>query len=227
MSLEPIAATIAREFYSRLPASCTVTFEDLTNSAMLGALEIAGRFNPKRGTSFAQYARKRMRGAIADYLRREDHLSRRHRSVLKRVEEIEAKLGPGAPPSAIRAAAGVLPSQEHLLGLMSRAPLRISPTNDPDAPDVVTQIADKSKLADLKVMDSEVRKILGWTLSHLDRRSRRLMELYYYGDQTMAQIAVEMDIHETRVSQLHSAALAKCRQIFARRGVKEYQQLAA
>ncbi len=54
----------------------------------------------------------------------------------------------------------------------------------------------------------EQHEILGRALSHLREREREIISLYYQQELTMKQIAERMNIDESRVSQLHSAALA-------------------
>jgi DNA-directed RNA polymerase sigma subunit (sigma70/sigma32) len=46
-------------------------------------------------------------------------------------------------------------------------------------------------------------------ISHLREREREIISLYYQQELTMKQIAERMNIDESRVSQLHSAALAR------------------
>ena len=55
----------------------------------------------------------------------------------------------------------------------------------------------------------EQREILGRALSHLRERERQIITLYYQQELTMKQIADRMNVDESRVSQLHSAALAR------------------
>ena len=46
-------------------------------------------------------------------------------------------------------------------------------------------------------------------ITHLREREREIISLYYQQELTMKQIAERMNIDESRVSQLHSAALAR------------------
>jgi RNA polymerase sigma factor for flagellar operon FliA len=55
----------------------------------------------------------------------------------------------------------------------------------------------------------EQHEILGRALSHLRERERQIITLYYQQELTMKQIAVRINVDESRVSQLHSAALAR------------------
>ena len=53
----------------------------------------------------------------------------------------------------------------------------------------------------------EQRDLLNRALARLPERERLIVTLYYQQDLTMKQIAARLDVDESRVSQLHSAAL--------------------
>jgi RNA polymerase sigma factor for flagellar operon FliA len=55
----------------------------------------------------------------------------------------------------------------------------------------------------------EQHEILRRALSRLRERERQIITLYYEQELTMQQIADRMNIDESRISQLHSAALAR------------------
>jgi RNA polymerase sigma factor for flagellar operon FliA len=55
----------------------------------------------------------------------------------------------------------------------------------------------------------ERRAILSRALSHLRERDRQIITLYYQQELTMKQIGGRLNLDESRVSQLHSAALVR------------------
>jgi RNA polymerase sigma factor for flagellar operon FliA len=55
----------------------------------------------------------------------------------------------------------------------------------------------------------EQRDIMGRALSHLRERERQIITLYYHQELTMKQIAERLEVDESRISQLHSAAVAR------------------
>jgi RNA polymerase sigma factor (sigma-70 family) len=65
---------IARRLQQRLPPC--VTFDDLSSAGTIGLMQAVDRFDASRGASFKTYAQHRIRGAMLDYLRGEDPLSR-------------------------------------------------------------------------------------------------------------------------------------------------------
>lgn len=56
-----------------------VRLEDLIGEGTLGLIEAVNRYEPKRHVSLMTYANHRIKGAMLDYLRREDPLTRQQR----------------------------------------------------------------------------------------------------------------------------------------------------
>ena len=54
----------------------------------------------------------------------------------------------------------------------------------------------------------EQREVMARALARLRERERQIISLYYQQELTMNQIAERLNVDESRISQLHSAALA-------------------
>jgi RNA polymerase sigma factor for flagellar operon FliA len=68
---------LAKRMRSQVPPC--VTLDDLIGAGTIGLIQAADRFQPSRGLQFATYAKHRIRGAMLDFLREEDPLSRTER----------------------------------------------------------------------------------------------------------------------------------------------------
>jgi RNA polymerase sigma factor for flagellar operon FliA len=68
---------LAKRLRSQVPPC--ITLDDLIGAGTIGLLQAADRFQPSRGLQFATYAKHRIRGAMLDFLREEDPLSRTER----------------------------------------------------------------------------------------------------------------------------------------------------
>jgi RNA polymerase sigma factor (sigma-70 family) len=79
---------IARRLQQRVPPC--VTFDDLSSAGTIGLMQAVDRFNAARGVSFKTYARYRIRGAMLDYLRGEDPLSRETRRRIRQSDRAVA-----------------------------------------------------------------------------------------------------------------------------------------
>src|SRR5580658_7172248 len=70
-----------------------VTYDDLVGAGTIGLIQAVDRFQPARGLQFGTYARHRIRGAMLDYLREEDPLSRTERRRIRAAEATSAATG--------------------------------------------------------------------------------------------------------------------------------------
>ena len=68
---------IARNFHRRVPPC--VAFDDLASAGMIGLIQAVDRFDQTRGLKFRTYAQHRIWGAMQDFLRDEDPISRTER----------------------------------------------------------------------------------------------------------------------------------------------------
>ncbi len=69
------------------------------------------------------------------------------------------------------------------------------------------------------------RRDLGSVVMHeLNQIERLILMLYYYEEMTMKEIGATLDLSESRVSQMHSAILARLRLQFHRKGELEYDR---
>ena len=81
LSLEPTVKVVARNWFHKVPRS--VTFDEIVSAAWAGAIDAADRFDPARKVKLASFAKWRISGAIGDYLRSLDPVSRDERRKLK------------------------------------------------------------------------------------------------------------------------------------------------
>jgi RNA polymerase sigma factor for flagellar operon FliA len=73
----PLAGNIAGNIAKRLPPH--VDPRDLRQDACTGLVDAATRYDVTKGVPFGAFARRRVRGAVMDGLRRQDHISRQAR----------------------------------------------------------------------------------------------------------------------------------------------------
>ena len=69
-----LARRVARHAAARVPAGAAR--EEAISAGLLGLVEAADRFDPSRGVPFDAFLRRRVHGAVLDFLRAEDPLSR-------------------------------------------------------------------------------------------------------------------------------------------------------
>jgi RNA polymerase sigma factor FliA len=63
----------------------------------------------------------------------------------------------------------------------------------------------------LQCQSSEMRRLLAEAIAALPERERMVLTLYYYEELTMREVGATLGVVESRVSQLHSSAMARLR----------------
>jgi RNA polymerase sigma factor for flagellar operon FliA len=81
----PAVKNLAYRMKSRLPLS--VDFDDLVAVATEELIKVSRRYDPKQNDNFWGYARRRVEGAMLDYLRSLDIVSRGNRKIIKDIEK--------------------------------------------------------------------------------------------------------------------------------------------
>ena len=115
-----------------------VTYDDLVGAGTIGLIQAVDRFQPSRGLQFGTYARHRIRGAMLDFLRGEDPLSRTERRRIRAAEATNAATGEKTVSATISLewlcrhrnsvrCAPVRDALRHLRQLVDRADLKSAP----------------------------------------------------------------------------------------------------
>lgn len=173
----------AHQFKRRIPGS-VISVDDLVQEARLGLMDAAQRFDETKGASFPTFASYRIQGALKDYCRSQDFLSRRDRERVSRGDaEANAVM---APPLSLDLLVSELGDATPLLG---------SSGLDPGFG---------------KVDDQETIRAC---LEHLSRtispRDQLILECWLEG-WTQVRIAELCNLTEGRVSQVMARILERC-----------------
>ena len=198
--------------------------EDLMSYGMIGLLNAIERFDPARGVLLKTYAEHRIRGAILDGVRAMDWLPRSARQKERRYQETVSKLeeaGAGSRRAAARGLPAPRPDSLPLSHALPPPPPRMELIYaGADLADVerVSQRAGLRGLLgavgddpEIQCQRKEMRENLTRAVSRLSRRHRTVIELYYQKELSMKRIGEILRVHESRISQLHAAAIKRLR----------------
>ncbi len=207
---------IARRIHERLPAQ--VPLEDLYHAGVVGLMEALERFDPDQHVQFGAYARFRIRGAILDSLRELDWSPRSLRRQARQMEEaiarLHARLGRSPEESEIAQEMGLpLDQFQHLLGELRGLGLgsleRDTGEETPEAAGASSPVAVEDPFE--QCLQGELRQLLAEAIAELGEQEQRVLSLYYYEELTMKEVGEVIGVGESRVSQIHTAALLKLR----------------
>jgi RNA polymerase sigma factor for flagellar operon FliA len=203
----------ARRIHDRLPSH--VLFDDLVHAGILGLIDAVDKFDPGKNVQLKSYARFRIRGAILDSLRQVDwsprHLRRQARHIEQVNRELASELGrfPSEPETASRLGVELVEFQR-LLGELRGLDLGSlqSPSDDGLSEKNVAVAATRLEEDPFQLtLRTEMRAILAQAIEQLEEKERRVLGLYYLEELTMREVGVILAIGESRVSQIHAAAL--------------------
>ncbi|HEX8927129.1 MAG TPA: FliA/WhiG family RNA polymerase sigma factor [Terriglobales bacterium] len=207
---------IARNIARRLPS--TVQLDDLVQAGTLGLIDASRRFDPSRPMMFAQYARIRITGAIYDSLRDLDWASRYMRSRQQKLESTTARLEKqlGRQPNSDEVAEAMGMDLDTFYEFASAVQevqrVELDAPTDDEHPVREQLHADPEQAPDAVLLREEIRGYLRRALDSLPDDERTVMSLYYFCDWRMEAIARHIHRTESRVSQIHSRAVARLRQ---------------
>jgi len=201
-------------FVGRIPPY--VDIQDLVHAGILGLLDALEKFDEGRGTQLKTYAEFRIRGAILDELRSMDWATRTAREKMKRLEEaqrnLERRLKRPPTQEELAQAMGMEMEALHKMLIQAKGWGSIS------IEDLVQGDSGEERLslaADADPHEScsarELRSKLLEALRHLNQKEQLVLQLYYYEELTMKEIGMVLEVTESRVCQIHSAALKKLR----------------
>ena len=196
-------------------------FDELVSAGTMGLMTALESFDASRGLAFSTFAAPRIRGAILDELRKQDHVPR---SVRKKTREITAAR------EAYQRAHGRAPEDRELaeqLGVdldtlwrwkadiesahqvpIDRAPGERETTSA--APVDILADDQSQSVEDHLTHEQEVVHLRDAIL-RLKEQERVVLSLYYFEELKLHEIAKVLELTESRVSQIRTKALGKLR----------------
>lgn len=198
----PTIRRIVLRYNRRLPPQ--LDLDDLVSAGVAGLLTAIDKFDPDRGARFEGYVNYHIRWAVLNELRQWDHLTRRQRQSVKRIEaaylalERELERKPSDDEVRRRLGMGTAAFRRNK-SLSNLSFLRYEDQWKGDgAEDLLTLIFNK-----------EVRGPITRAVARLPEKERKVIRLYYMEEKTMKEAARSLAISESRASQLHRQALSR------------------
>ncbi len=207
---------IAHQLMTRLPYS--VQIDDLIQAGMMGLLDAASRFDEFHGAQFETYSTQRIRGAMLDELRAADWLPRSLRRNMRRIEgtisRLQQKLGraPNETEIAKDLEVSLVTYQQMLQEARGAQLIYYEDFHGEDDEDFFERFEFSSDSDPLTLLQDERFKAeLIIAIDGLPERERMLMGMIYEQEMNLREIGEVMGVSESRISQLHSQAVARLR----------------
>lgn len=213
----PTVRYIARRIHERLPQH--VELDDLISAGVVGLIDAFWKFDHTKKVQFKSYAQFRIRGAILDSLRVLDwsprELRRKGRAVEEAIRACTQRLGRAPQEQEIALEMGVsLDEYQHLLGELKGleiGSLHVERTEDSGDEELAYIPGAPEDDPLFRCLKSEMRTRLADAIDDLPEKERMVLTLYYFEELTMKEIGLTLGVVESRVSQIHSAAVVRLR----------------
>ncbi|HEV8651055.1 MAG TPA: sigma-70 family RNA polymerase sigma factor [Actinomycetes bacterium] len=205
----PLVQHAVAEVASRIPRH--VCRDDLESAAMLGLAQAARTYDPTRGIAFERHAGNRVRGALLDALRDSDWASRsvrsRARQMQRAADDLAVRLGRTPSVPEVAAELGIEPGSVHkLLEDVHRATV-LNYDSIAAEGDAEGLLPADGETPDQVLLDRERLAYLADAVVALPERLRLVVTAYFLEERPVLEIAAELGVTESRVSQLRSEAL--------------------
>jgi RNA polymerase sigma factor for flagellar operon FliA len=224
----PLVKAIAVRVHENLPVH--VDLDDLVHAGILGLFDAASKFNPDKQVAFSSYAKHRIKGAILDSLRQLDWASRdmrrRHKQVETATRELAATLQRNPTEDEVAQKLGMDPERWRNMMLDLRNVGLISASTRSNENEDLPALDFPSKpetQPDSICAREQLRSVLGIAIKTLPERYQKVVALYYTNEMTMKEIGNILGINESRVSQIHKAALEKMQVVLEANGISSPQ----
>lgn len=212
----PLVKRLAHQMMTKLPYS--VQIDDIIQAGMMGLLDAASRYDEFHGAQFETYATQRIRGSMLDELRQADWLPRSLRRDMRRIElsisRLQQKLG-RSPNETEIAKELDMPLDEYQKMLQeSRGSQLIyyEDFQDEDHDDFFEHFDFQEDTNPLELLQNErFKSELIKAIDNLPERERAMMGMIYEQEMNLREVGEVMGVSESRVSQLHSQAVARLR----------------
>lgn len=210
---------VARQLSKTLAAD--VDFDELISCGVIGLMNALDSFEPERGLAFSTFAAPRIRGAILDELRRQDHVPRsirkKSRDLSGAREALTRNLGHAPDDNALAAHLGVdmdtlwrwKADVEGIFHLPLDVSASASEKNAPTPGELLSGEGEDS-IEDELNLEEEVH-VLRDAIMELKEQERVVLSLYYFEELKLHEIATILELTESRISQIRSKAIQKLR----------------
>ncbi|MDR3347433.1 MAG: RNA polymerase sigma factor FliA [Helicobacteraceae bacterium] len=202
----PAVKAMAHRMKERLPAS--IEASDLISIGAEELIKLARRYDAELNDSFWGFAKKRVHGAMLDFLRSLDVLSRSDRRLIKEVEkQIISYCGEYDEE----------PSDEYLAKIINEDVAKIQKARG--AGDVYSLMSLDDQLqvfgsenTEKSVLHDELMEQIMTVLGGMNERDQMVIQLYFYEELNLKEISDILHITESRISQIIKSIARKIRE---------------
>ena len=195
--------------------------DDIVNEGVLALISAIDTFDLDRGVKFETYANIKIKGAIVDFVRKQDWIPRQVRAFGRELDvaynELFNQLGRHPKNSELAEHMGL--SRETLEKRMAESAGAVTLSFEELLYEDNFELMDSEDSADTAVYQAEQKQVIAEAINNLSPRAKQVITLYYYEQLKFSEIGRVLGLTESRVSQIHSKAM-----LFLKHELSEYMQ---
>lgn len=215
-----VVAYVANKLAAKLPAS--VDINDLMSSGFIGLLAAIEKYDPSKHQQFRSFCQLRIRGAMLDELRYLDIVPRSVRDRIKEIEATKLILSQqlGRKPSKVEVAEymGLSLDEYNKLITYNQQLTAVSLTKFDSSHNafVMEPIDPETEFTqeDYVISRQNSKRMLK-LIRMLPKQQAKVVELYFYQNMTLLEVAKILKVSESRVSQIRTKALKNLKSIMS------------
>ena len=202
----PAVKAMAFRLKERLPSS--IDFMDLSAIGTEELIKLARRYDENLNDNFWGYAKKRVYGAMLDYLRSLDILSRASRKLVKAIDYAVEEY---------RVIHDEEPTDEELAEILDEPIAKVHDARIASTIYTVMPLHDQLQVGDegaalASVERDELVEVIKGVLSKFKEREQLVIQFYYFEELTLKEISDILNITESRISQIHKSVINKIKE---------------
>lgn len=183
--------------------------DDVINEGVLALMDVIETFDPAKGAKFETYATLKIRGAIVDYIRKQDWIPRQIRKFARDLDNANSLLYNlnNRPPTTEELAEYLGMPESKLLKNMADAACTVTLSFEDLLYEDNFDEASPAAPTDQRLLKEEMSDILAKAIDGLKEQERQVITLYYYKNMKYSDIAKVLGVSESRVCQINAKAV--------------------
>ncbi|MCL2019938.1 MAG: FliA/WhiG family RNA polymerase sigma factor [Oscillospiraceae bacterium] len=185
-------------------------FDDVVNEGVIALISAVETFDTERGVKFETYANLKIKGAIIDYVRKQDWIPRQVRRFSRELDDtynaLYTELGRSPSNNEIAERMGLTKEKfaKNMADAASTTTLSFEELLYEDNFGNVDNIGNE---VDRGIYEQELRKVIAGAIDALNPKEKQVISLHYYERLKFVEIAKVIGVSESRVCQIHSKSM--------------------
>jgi RNA polymerase sigma factor for flagellar operon FliA len=194
--------------------------DDIVNEGVIALINAVETFDTERGVKFETYANLKIKGAIIDYVRKQDWIPRQVRRFGKELDEtynaLYTELGRSPSNNELAERMG-LTKEKFAKGMADAAGSMTLSFEELLYEDNFSDKGGLANEADRSIYEKELRLVITEAIETLNAKQKQVISLHYYERLKFVEIAKVIGVSESRVCQIHSKSM-----LYLKRRLEDY-----